>query len=70
MCVTVFKSKHAQLSVAIKISSVSHATEPVVGAVSLKYVVSAAPMDLTTPDGMKTFSTCLFHVFPEAIYRP
>ena len=47
MCVTMLKSKHAQLSVA-KISSVSHATEPVVGAVSLKYIVSPAPIDRTS----------------------
>ena len=66
VCVTMLKSKHAQLSVA-KISSLSHATEPVVGAVSLKYIVSPAPMDLSTLDGMNTFSTRLFHVITEVI---
>ena len=63
LCLTLFKNKTAQLAVAkLKGSSYEHNRQPVVGEVSLKYVISPAPMDLTTRKGVVELATRLFNM--------
>ena len=59
LCVTLFKRKVATLSIARLTPSA--APDSTRGSVTLKYVVSLAPIDLTTTKGVMTFSTRLYN---------
>ena len=58
LCLTIFKNKTAQLSVA----RLRHEDEAVVGAVSLKYVESPSPMDLKTTQGIKNLAARVYRM--------
>ena len=61
LCLTIFKNKTAQLSVA-RLRPVAHEDEAVVGAVSLKYIESPSPMDLKTTQGIKSLASRFYHM--------
>ena len=67
VCVTLFKKKNATLSIARLTPAVGTGIPDVVGSVSLKYVVSPAPMDLDTVGGLKQFATRLHYSFAHAL---
>ena len=61
LCLTIFKSKMAQLAVA-RVTPTPTEDEAVVGSVSMKYIVTPSPMDLKTVDGLKDLAARLSHV--------
>ena len=58
LCLSIFKNKTAQLSVArLREDETVERHQNVVGAVTLRYVVSPSPMDLKTTKGIKDLGT-------------
>ena len=58
LCLTIYKNRVAQLSVARLIPGL-HEDPNVMGAVTLKFVVSPCPMDLHSVQGVKTLAARL-----------
>ena len=63
ICITLFKNKWACLSVARWCKRAPEPTPNFVhGTVTLKYLQSPNPINLTSPEGVKTFSARLYHM--------
>ena len=63
LCLSIFKNKTAQLSVArLREDETVKGHQKFVGAVTLRYVVSPSPMDLKTTKGIKDLATRIYNM--------
>ena len=65
ICITIYNNKSAQLSMARLTSQPDPEREGALGTVSLRFVGNPAALDLTTLEGLKTFSTRLHYTLKD-----